>query len=85
MRLNRLAVCSRSRNILLCQSTNVQYGTNSSLPLDSVLLKLVHSVASDHIYFKIRFARRITPLCIPMLHIGTNMVGPGSVGGIAIR
>jgi hypothetical protein len=83
MRLNELALCGGSRNFLPYKSTKVQYSTNSGLPLDNVLLKLMQSVASDHISFKIRFARSITPLCITVLCIGTNMVGPGSVGGIA--
>jgi len=62
MRLNKLALCSRSRDFLPYKGIKVQYGTN-----------------------KIRFARNITPLCVTMLCIGANMVGPGSIGGIAIR
>jgi len=80
MCLNKLALCSRSRNFLPYKGIKVQYGTNNSLPLDSVLLKLMQSVPSDHTCSKIRVARSVTVLCI-----GANMVGPCSVGGIAIR
>ena len=35
--------------------------------------------------FQIRFARSVAPLCVTVLCIGADVMGPGDAGGVAIR